>query len=207
MVWDSVDWCVKYCVKFEDFGTIAWFNSHEIKISDIRCHTDCTLYTDPLHELCESKTSTLIINSEVCDDEVEIILNDYEIVIKDGKTFAVKKKPKYPKSYYECCKVLDTECTAILRPGYQYRKIENFQKLLICRDTYWKIAGEEMGIGKPWKQDYDDRCFIIANNNGNIHTYEYHGNNNVILAFPTEEMRDAFFENFTDLIENCKQLL
>jgi hypothetical protein len=28
-----------------------------------------------------------------------------------------------------------------------------------------------------------------------------------ILAFPTEEMRDTFYENFKDLIEQCKELL
>jgi hypothetical protein len=28
-----------------------------------------------------------------------------------------------------------------------------------------------------------------------------------ILAFPTEEMRDAFYENFKYLIEECKELL
>ena len=64
-----------------------------------------------------------------------------------------------------------------------------------------------MGLDEPWNQDYNDRCFIIANNDGIIHTYEYHGSNNVILAFPTKEMRDAFYENFKDLIEQCKELL
>ena len=33
------------------------------------------------------------------------------------------------------------------------------------------------------------------------------GDVNVILTFPTEEMRDAFYENFKDLIEGCKELL
>jgi hypothetical protein len=28
-----------------------------------------------------------------------------------------------------------------------------------------------------------------------------------ILLFPTEEMRDAFYENFKDLIEKCKEFL
>ena len=27
------------------------------------------------------------------------------------------------------------------------------------------------------------------------------------ITFPTEEMRDAFHENFKDLIESCKELL
>jgi hypothetical protein len=89
----------------------------------------------------------------------------------------------------------------------EYYLYSEFIRLIRCRDAYWKVAGEQMGLGKSWEQDYDDRCFIIANNNGNIHTYEYHGNNNVILAFPTEEMRDEFFENFKELIEKCKKLL
>lgn len=31
--------------------------------------------------------------------------------------------------------------------------------------------------------------------------------NRCILAFPNKEIRDAFFENFKDLIEECKELL
>jgi len=30
---------------------------------------------------------------------------------------------------------------------------------------------------------------------------------NKILVFPTVEMRDAFYENFNELIEKCKKLL
>lgn len=30
---------------------------------------------------------------------------------------------------------------------------------------------------------------------------------NYLLDFPTAEMRDAFYENFKDLIEQCKELL
>ena len=30
---------------------------------------------------------------------------------------------------------------------------------------------------------------------------------NSILSFPTEEMRDEFYNNFKDLIEQCKELL
>ena len=39
-------------------------------------------------------------------DEIEVVLGDYEFILKDGKTYFVKKKPKYPKTYEECCKVL-----------------------------------------------------------------------------------------------------
>ena len=33
---------------------------------------------------------------------------DYEIIQENGKYYAVKKKPKYPKIYEECAKLLNT---------------------------------------------------------------------------------------------------
>lgn len=138
---------------------------------------------------------------------LEVVVNDnFELKEIDGSFYIIKKKPKYPKTYVECAKILDC-FSAVHIDGYKNELLEKFQELLICRNAYWKIAGEQMGLDKPWEQDYDDRCFIIVNNNGNIYTYEYHGSNNVLLAFPTEEMRDAFYENFKDLIEQCKELL
>ena len=44
----------------------------------------------------------------------------------------------------------------------------------------------------------------------NITAFEYEDSIVVVdcgLSFPTEEMRDAFYENFKDLIEQCKELL
>ena len=31
--------------------------------------------------------------------------------------------------------------------------------------------------------------------------------NSALFVFPTAEMRDAFYENFKELIEQCKELL
>lgn len=57
--------------------------------------------------------------------------------------------------------------------------------------------------------------YLVLTNNEyfTIHTFNNEivksgtSHRNAILAFPTEEMRDAFYENFKDLIENCKELL
>jgi hypothetical protein len=153
-----------------------------------------------------------LIKEESMEEIIKIdIPKGYEFAgVDDDKQQVVfeKVKSKYPKTYRECAEIvgfnIEEEPTIF---GYKEELLDRFQKLLICRDAYWKIAGEQMDLGRPWNQDYDDRCFIIANNNGNIHTYEYHGTNNVILAFPTAEMRDAFLENFGYLIELCKELL
>ena len=213
MVWDSGDWSVKYCVKFEDFGTIAWFKSNEIKFSNI-CLID---NTDPIHVLCESlcenKLSMLMIDSEACKDEVEIVLNDYEIVTRDGKTFAVKKKPKYPTTYEECCDVLkipkEERYIDIDVPLSYNNLLYKFTELLICQDAYWKIAGDEAGLGKSWEPDWTnnyEKKYIINFYQNEIN-FTNGTNAQYILSFPTAEMRDAFYENFKNLIEKCKELL
>ena len=87
-------------------------------------------------------------------------------------------------------------------------ELEALQQLLICRDAYWKIAGEQMGLIKPWKPDWKsgNHKFCIFTLKSEVSTGEYYKYNKT-LAFPTEEMRDTFYENFKELIEECKELL
>ena len=66
-----------------------------------------------------------------------------------------------------------------------------------------------MGLGKPWEPDWpnvkQDKYVIFTDNNA-IRT-ELYVLGHKVLAFPTEEIRDIFYENFKDLIEKCKELL
>ena len=121
----------------------------------------------------------------------------------------VNKKPKYPTTYEECIELLYLQDLIVEgRCGYEWRIISNLQKLLLCRDAYWKIYGEEMGLGKPWKPDWTSgKPFYCISVSGNTIVKGKWYADNKILAFPTEEMRDAFYENFKDLIESCKELL
>ena len=144
-------------------------------------------------------------------DKVELDLSNRELIQEDNKWFVVKKKPKYPKTYDECCEILG--CVAgYVWGGYKGDLIKTFHMLYICRDAYWKIAGEEMGLGKPWKPNWD-KCngtkyciYPILNSirHDAMTNEEYE---NRILAFPTEEMRDAFYKAFKKEIEICKELL
>ncbi len=168
---------------------------------------------DPLRELCQSKLSAVIIDSDVFKDEVELILNGYEVIARGDKTYAVKKKPKYPTTYEECCSVLGMTFdypNIGMVSSKEYCLYSRFIRLIRCRDAYWKIAEEEMGLGKPWEFENPAKRYVF--------TIEYYVGNiilnaavgsmrNRILVFPTEEMRDAFYENFKDLIEKCKELL
>jgi hypothetical protein len=155
------------------------------------------------------KTVAVIFNDANYDDEVELQLGDYEIEVRDGKTYAVKKKPVYPKTIPECCKVIDSIGDYQLR-GYKHRLLFDFQNLLICRDAYWKVAGEQMGLDKPWEPSWpktEERKFCIIRRSDNTITKWETKTIVTFLAFPTEEMRDAFYENFKELIEYCKEFL
>ena len=119
-------------------------------------------------------------------------------------------KPQYPKTYDECCDVIgiSRHDVEIDLPHPYQQKIFNLFKLHICRDAYWKIAGEQMGLDKPWKPDWDNENefkYSLYYFRNRI-TYDYSFINPTFLAFPTEEMRDAFYNNFKDLTHECKEL-
>ena len=86
--------------------------------------------------------------------------------------------------------------------------LQTFQSLLICHNAYMKIAGEQMGLDKPWEPGEEDEIFIIGYNRiSGIYKSKGVCTDNFILSFPTEEMRDAFYDNFKEKIEQCKKLL
>lgn len=151
----------------------------------------------------------------------------YAIKIADGYKFdrmdangniIVKPiKPKYPTTYEKCCKIVNACHTVSITYDSNEDMLYNdevdlmllaLRKLLICRDAYWKIVGEELGLGKPWKPDWNDSkpkyTIVVIENKLVLH---HALSQNFILAFPTEEIRDIFYENFKDAIEQCKELL
>ena len=136
-------------------------------------------------------------------DENGNVINATKIVLEKKK-----KEVTYPKTYEECCEIIHSDHKFYVDTHLYSGTLETLYKLLICRDAYWKIAGEEMGLGKPWKPDWIDgewkRCVSYSGNCIEFDQYKYKHH---ILAFPTAEMRDAFYENFKELIEMCKELL
>ena len=136
--------------------------------------------------------------------------------ILTSKIILEKKKNKYPKSYKECCKILGIEGSRLIfnsKDITEYEenlvcKIGKLEHIIVCRDAYWKVAGEEMGLGKPWKPDWNDGewkwCMSYS---GNYIEFDQYKSKHHTLAFPTAEMRDAFYENFKEEIESCKEFL
>ena len=139
-----------------------------------------------------------------------VIPDGYEFdCIKEGfqtEIILKPKKPTYPKDYKECCEVLgySGNYNIILTTDIDCKLFNALYRLKVCRDAYWKLAGKEMGLDKPWEPDWDNLSttheFIKINKGCFTHSSR-------VLVFPTPEMRDAFYENFKDLIEQCKEVL
>ena len=144
---------------------------------------------------------------------------EYTWLVKNLTSIEEKKK-EYPKTYEECCYITGFENTEMVfeddyrdinPPKEQWKRLglmNQLNKLLICRDAYWKIAGEEMGLDKPWEPDWnnisDKYCIYFVSGDAWLEKCQ---TRQCPFAFPTAEMRDAFYENFKELIEQCKELL
>ena len=189
------------------FGTVS--NPIEIK-SNANCLT-----RERVNELAAKIDKELPSG----DQNVWELPDGYQFVDENGnvinatKIVLEKKKPKYPKTYEECCAALGIPTYKYNRTGHRCKEITTFHYLLICRDAYWKLAGEEMELGEPWKPKFGGEPYYYI---GVFH-YEVESKrglngltnctSNTVLAFPDDEMRDAFYENFKEIIEECKELL
>lgn len=138
------------------------------------------------------------------DSVMIAVREEFEIIEEQGKFFLKKKKSTYPTTYAECCEVIANSKPYAMNKHYTdvNKLLQTFQTLFICRNAYWKIAGEEMGLDKPWEPDYTDLNNITYY--GLYNELRYSIINPAQFIFPTIEMRDAFYKNFKDLIENCK---
>lgn len=135
-------------------------------------------------------------------DENGNVINAQKIVLE-------KKDNGYPKTYEECVKILGR--SADVTYGYKKYVLHTLQMLLVCRDAYWQIAGREMRLDDPWEPDYknpDIDLYVIINSYNQVDKAKYgYGFPVRIFTFPTEKMREAFYENFKKEIEICKELL
>lgn len=144
-----------------------------------------------------------LISLEWDKDRIKIVPHEnFDLRLDyDGLFLQPKKQKYYPKTYSECCTILgiveyhDWSC------GYNAELMYDFCKLIVCRDAYWEFAN--------WKPDWKDATQkkhsiqLVVGEIADTRSYR----TNSVLTFPTEEMRDAFRNNFKDLIERCKELI
>ena len=213
----SMSWSEDWETMVYDFeDAVIVLAAEDLKpVDDADDDTEPTKMKNVLAELLEHIKTT---PKEELEREFEEIKEWSNVgpTVEEFMTFCecVNKKLVYPKTYDECCKnvlgMVHWGMTVDV-PMHYSPLIINFTKLLICRDAYWKIAGEKMGLDGPWKPDWlsgrkEEKYCIATQNNEIWYNFSEYGGNE-ILAFPTIEMRDAFYENFKELIEECKELL
>ena len=190
---DSMSWN-GYEIQYQVFtNEIEWYSAEELnKYNEI--------YKE---EAMKKEISGAIVDRFICLEGYDFY-DDKGNIIKTKEITMKKKQPEYLKTYVECAKLLGCFGAAHI-DGYKGELLDKFQELLICRDAYWKIAGN-------WKPDWEDtsqsKHSIWFNNEGiclksNRVSYSVQH----ILTFQTEEIRDAFYENFKELIGECKELL
>ena len=200
--------CMQYEIQFDGEDVVVHYPTNLMT----------PIITEQSMEERDEKTVNHVFDTDIISfdiaqkDKYELDLQGkFEVVLREGKYYVERIKPQYPKDYEECCKVLgiSRHYVDIDLPHPYQQKMFNLFKLHICRDAYWKLAGKEMGLDKPWEPDW---------NNGYVEKYYIYLKQNEIeksscfyhchfLAFPTKEMLDAFFGNFEDLIKECKELL
>lgn len=141
-------------------------------------------------------------------NECKIALPEgYQFVDRQGNIIdtsiimVTKKGVEYPKDYDGCCNVLDDEDKMSLGLMNELRKLIN------ARNAFWKLYGKENGLGGSWKPDWEDGCYVITTNGDGLISRDIQFGINAILAFPTEELRDMFYERFKSEIELCKEFI
>lgn len=168
-----------------------------------------------------AKDMTLIENNKkniikkVNDDKYILDNNsEWSIEMSNGVTYLKRKEYSFPKTYEECCKILNINSERVLQLTFRAdRKIDKYEldneelinelyRIKICRDAYWKILN--------WNPTYEplndiEKYCIIKFNDEIKKTSTSH--RNALLTFPTEKIRDIFYENFKDIIEEVKDLL
>lgn len=188
MIWDMIRDCVGYRIEAID----GVENDH------LWYAYEMTFYS----EQKEKTTEKIKIDIPTGYEFVGIDDNTQQVVFQ-------KIRPEYPKTCEECLSILGKTMNSLDRMnGYKFGELMRFQQLLICRDAYWKIAGEQLRLDKPWEYDMskDEFSYAISYQYGHIQKNEIR-HKNAIFAFPTAEIRDAFKENFDDDIDACKEFL
>ena len=219
MKWNEGLSDMKYCVAFGNGIDFGWFANDSInffkikKIENLEETQSKREYDElrmPLDDDDKLATEATIMGKKILPPDGYLV---GKITQTDNGMLVeyVEKKPKYPTTYEECYDEGNTELHFIYVDKDERDLYESFIQLIRCRNAYWKIAGEVMGLDEPWKHNYlkdaNTIRYAIYNTGDEIVKLDGKLYRNYILCFPTEEMRDAFYENFKKEIEQCKELL
>lgn len=133
-------------------------------------------------------------------ETIKINGNAYQLDVEKAKELGLLKDTK-PRSWEEYCN--NTK-----RNTYDYDEFSSreesmafiaFGKLIQLRDAWWGDWRPDWSINSKCKYTIEAECGKISKMQvSSIHS---------TLVFPTEEMRNDFFETFRDIIEQAKMFL
>lgn len=213
-----------YCIK-EDGYKFYW---NDYMFEDVNKRNNSNSITqnrvDELNKENKSNEQlhkTLIGLFPVKDGHELIPREGYEIKKEGDKFYLVRKKPEYPRNYAQCCEYMKIDYTNYITiknidendgeenlTEYEKGLIDDYFDILfelrVCRDAYWKMAGHEMGLNKPWEPDFNDPeqiKYAIVNYQYNASKCRWDYSFCTDFVFPTEEIRDIFYETFNKQLD------
>ena len=131
------------------------------------------------------------------------VLKEKDTKCKSWEDFIEKYAYKTGFYFDEANGNIDTTVNPI---AFDEQLTEEETNAMVAFSKLLKLRRDWIGDWNPdWTDNYQKKWIInfyqdeINLTNGtNVH---------FVLVFPTKEMRDAFYENFKDLIKKCKKLL
>lgn len=196
MIWE--DDSIVYTLKGIDAVTVH----PDALQTHVECHAIETNSDESEISDSESeKPNKIKFEYRIVDGRVELIIpSDMIINVEHGSTFLDTRKPEYPKTYNACCEFLGINPDENTVNGYMSAEIDALQKLIVCRNAYWKFVNWQIGDESIW-------YYTLGTFKPRGEVQKRINTGNTLMAFPTSEMRDEFYNNFSDLIEQCKMLL
>lgn len=182
--------------------SLDWYNENKNECGDV--NVPCC-FVRSMSEYCGKVVTIkrIYYSSYIIDDDGgRFSWSDemFEGLARETHAFLKTKDVKdLPKDYAECAKIVGMhEGVLLVAPNEQEMEAE---KLRICRDAYWRLAG---GWKPDWKKNTKRHCVVIRDGRVGVATTISKKRE---FAFPTPEMADAFGKNFKKELEACKEVL
>ena len=201
------EWCGKVVTilsvdnKYYDIveDSCEWYWTDEM-FEDIEKTSGCTNHGN----------AAALIDTE--NGETELSISDgYELQLRDGKYYIIKKKPNYPTTFEECRKLVNVDRSLLMGSYnmvfYKDTMLSSLQQLIICYEAYCKVLGEELGLSDSWKPKCGEKHYVIHKLNDIVSLSTNMTTTPCLFSFPTEESQMSFYTNFKDLLYNCGDII
>lgn len=204
---------VNWSNKLAEIIKIRWDEEYERIVYDVQFEDGVYSYGLLITELSDT----------ILEPEDKVVKDDHSLTLPEGYEFVDgrgnvvhtnlitmrKIIPPFPATYEECCKIMGMYPKINDLHGYKGHEFTKLQRLIVCRDAYWKLIGERKGLNKSWEPDWEDGANLKYSIDSRMNQIRMISGwfEQKLLSFPDEDIRDVFYENFKNLIEECRQFL